>query len=142
MTDTASAPAAHRPLTSTCRSRSCTRRSGSAASGAARVKAGLHYIAINLVAASLFLIGAALIYGVTGTLNMAHLAGLIPALPDADRPLLHAGGKGVERGDLVRVRVAEGDRIGKELGLDRCEPRRHAADDVVERQLLLVAAQP
>ena len=36
-------------------------------SGRARVKAGLHYIAINLVASSLFLIGAAMLYGVTGT---------------------------------------------------------------------------
>src|SRR5690606_1866035 len=35
-------------------------------SGPARVKAGLHYLAINLVASSLFLLGAALIYGVTG----------------------------------------------------------------------------
>jgi multicomponent K+:H+ antiporter subunit D len=36
-------------------------------SGRARVSAGLHYIAINLLASTLFLIGAALIYGVTGT---------------------------------------------------------------------------
>jgi multicomponent K+:H+ antiporter subunit D len=36
-------------------------------SGRARVSAGLHYISINLLASSLFLIGAALIYGVTGT---------------------------------------------------------------------------
>jgi multicomponent K+:H+ antiporter subunit D len=60
-------------------------------SGALRVRAGLHYIAVNLTASLMFLIGVSLIYGVTGTLNMAHLAGLIPTLPDADRPLLHAG---------------------------------------------------
>ncbi|MGV8920150.1 MAG: monovalent cation/H+ antiporter subunit D [Pseudomonas sp.] len=60
-------------------------------SGRARVSAGLHYIAINLVASSLFLIGAALIYGVTGTLNMADLAVKIPLVADADRGLLHAG---------------------------------------------------
>ena len=35
---------------------------------------GLHYIAINLAASLLFLIGVSLIYGVTGTLNMADLA--------------------------------------------------------------------
>lgn len=60
-------------------------------SGRARVSAGLHYIAINLLASSLFLIGAALIYGVTGTLNMADLAIKIPQVPEADMGLLHAG---------------------------------------------------
>jgi multicomponent K+:H+ antiporter subunit D len=60
-------------------------------SGRARVSAGLHYIAINLLASSLFLIGAALIYGVTGTLNMADLAIKIPQVPEADLGLLHAG---------------------------------------------------
>ena len=60
-------------------------------SGRARVSSGLHYIAINLLASSLFLIGAALIYGVTGTLNMADLALKIPLVPEADRGLLHAG---------------------------------------------------
>ncbi|CRL52009.1 monovalent cation/H+ antiporter subunit D [Pseudomonas sp. P154a] len=60
-------------------------------SGRPRVSAGLHYISINLLASSLFLIGAALIYGVTGTLNMADLALKIPLVPEADRGLLHAG---------------------------------------------------
>ena len=60
-------------------------------SGRARVSSGLHYISINLLASSLFLIGAALIYGVTGTLNMADLALKIPLVSEADRGLLHAG---------------------------------------------------
>lgn len=60
-------------------------------SGPLRVRAGLHYIAVNLTASLMFLIGVSLIYGVTGTLNMAHLASLIPTLPEADRPLLHTG---------------------------------------------------
>jgi multicomponent K+:H+ antiporter subunit D len=60
-------------------------------SGRARVSAGLHYISINLLASTLFLIGAALIYGVTGTLNMADLALKIPLVSQADRGLLHAG---------------------------------------------------
>jgi multicomponent K+:H+ antiporter subunit D len=60
-------------------------------SGRARVSSGLHYISINLLASSLFLIGAALIYGVTGTLNMADLAVKIPLVSEADRGLLHAG---------------------------------------------------
>lgn len=60
-------------------------------SGRPRVKAGLHYIAVNLSSSTLFLIGASLIYGVTGTLNMADLAVRIPLLPAADIGLLHAG---------------------------------------------------
>jgi multicomponent K+:H+ antiporter subunit D len=59
--------------------------------GSPRVRAGLHYIAINLVASLLFLIGVAVLYGVTGTLNMADIALRLPAVPAADRGLLHAG---------------------------------------------------
>ncbi|MCE3257345.1 MAG: multisubunit potassium/proton antiporter, PhaD subunit [Nitrobacter vulgaris] len=60
-------------------------------SGTARVKVGLHYIVVNLAASLLFLIGVSLIYGVTGTLNMADLATRIPAVSAADRGLLEAG---------------------------------------------------
>jgi len=59
--------------------------------GAARVRASLHYISINLIASLLFLIGVALLYGVTGTLNMADMAERLPHVPAADRGLLHAG---------------------------------------------------
>ncbi|RYZ10898.1 MAG: monovalent cation/H+ antiporter subunit D [Comamonadaceae bacterium] len=59
-------------------------------SGRLRVQAGLHYIAINLAASSLFLIGAAMLYGVTGTLNMADLAQRIATVDAADRGLVHA----------------------------------------------------
>ena len=59
-------------------------------SGRLRVRAGLHYIAINLAASSLFLIGAALLYGATGTLNMADLGIRIAQLDPADRGLVHA----------------------------------------------------
>jgi multicomponent K+:H+ antiporter subunit D len=59
--------------------------------GAARVLAGLHYVAINLVASLLFLIGVAVLYGVTGTLNMADIAGKLALVPASDRGLLHAG---------------------------------------------------
>ena len=58
--------------------------------GSSRVRPGLHYIAINLAASSLFLIGAALLYGVTGTLNMADIARKLPLVPAEDRGLLHA----------------------------------------------------
>ena len=60
-------------------------------SGAFRVRSGLHYIAINLAASLLFLIGVSLIYGVTGTLNMADLALRIPGVPEENRMLLLSG---------------------------------------------------
>ncbi len=59
--------------------------------GAVRVRAGLHYIAVNLVASLLFLIGVAVLYGVTGTLNMADMAVKLTLVPAGDRGLLHAG---------------------------------------------------
>ncbi len=60
-------------------------------SGIARVRAGLQYIAVNLMASMLFLIGVSLIYGMAGTLNMAELAIRIPAVPPENRMLLEAG---------------------------------------------------
>lgn len=59
-------------------------------SGKSRVQAGLHYIAINLAASSLFLIGVSMLYGITGTLNMADLAQSVSQVAEADRGLLHA----------------------------------------------------
>ena len=60
-------------------------------SGAPRVKAGLHYVSINVAASLVFLIGVSLIYGVTGTLNMADLATRIPALSGAELALFQSG---------------------------------------------------
>jgi multicomponent K+:H+ antiporter subunit D len=60
-------------------------------SGAARVRAGLHYIVINLVASLLFLIGVSVVYGVGGTLNMADLAARMRDVAAEDRALLEAG---------------------------------------------------
>ncbi len=60
-------------------------------SGWPRVRSGLHYIAVNLLASSMFLIGVAILYGVTGTLNLADMAIMVPAIGEADRGLLHAG---------------------------------------------------
>jgi multicomponent K+:H+ antiporter subunit D len=60
-------------------------------SGVGRVKASLHYIVVNLVASFLFLIGVAMIYGMTGTLNMADLAGRIVLLGAEDRALFETG---------------------------------------------------
>ena len=60
-------------------------------SGWPRVRAALHYVAINLLASSMFLLGAAVLFGITGTLNMADMAGKIALIPQSDRGLLHAG---------------------------------------------------
>jgi multicomponent Na+:H+ antiporter subunit D len=45
----------------------------------AQVEAAFKYVAINLIASSIFLTALGLLYGVTGTLNMADLARLGPA---------------------------------------------------------------
>ena len=60
-------------------------------SGRTRARAGLHYIGMNLLASSFFLIGVAMLYGVTGTLNMADMARKVPLIPAEDVGLLHAG---------------------------------------------------
>lgn len=60
-------------------------------SGKSRVAAGLHYIVINLAASFLLLIAMALIYGVTGTLNMADLAVRAGQLAGSERSLFEAG---------------------------------------------------
>jgi multicomponent K+:H+ antiporter subunit D len=57
-----------------------------------RVRAGLHYVTLNLLGSSLFLLAAGTLYGVTGTLNMAELAVRVAALPPADAGLVRAGG--------------------------------------------------
>ena len=60
-------------------------------SGLTRVRAGLRYIVVNLVASFLLLIGIALIYGVAGTLNMADIALRAGSLIGADRMLFESG---------------------------------------------------
>jgi len=59
-------------------------------SGPARVRAGLHYIVVNLVASLLFLIGASLMYGATGTLNLADLASRVANMGDGERALVES----------------------------------------------------
>jgi multicomponent K+:H+ antiporter subunit D len=60
-------------------------------SGESRVRSGLHYVAINLTASMLFLLGVSLIYGATGTLNMADMALRIRALDPRPMLIFHAG---------------------------------------------------
>ena len=74
-------------------------------SGRMRVQAGLHYIAINLAASSLFLIGVSMLYGLTGTLNMADLAQAIPEVSAADRGLLHAAAGILATAFLIKAAV-------------------------------------
>ena len=60
-------------------------------SGTARIRAGLHYIVVNLVASLLFLIGVSVVYGISGTLSMADLAARMREVAAEDRALLEAG---------------------------------------------------
>ncbi|MBS7780313.1 monovalent cation/H+ antiporter subunit D [Acidovorax sp. CCYZU-2555] len=72
-------------------------------SGRARIQSGLHYIAINLAASSLLLIGVSMLYGITGTLNMADLASAIPHVDAADRGLLHAAASILAMAFLIKA---------------------------------------
>lgn len=56
-----------------------------------RIRAGMQYIAINLAASLLFLIGVALIYGAAGTLNIADLSQRVASLGAQDAWLLQVG---------------------------------------------------
>jgi multicomponent K+:H+ antiporter subunit D len=58
---------------------------------AERLRASMAYIAVNLAAALLFLLGTALIYATTGTLNMADLALRIGAIAPGEIGLLKVG---------------------------------------------------
>ncbi|NML18331.1 monovalent cation/H+ antiporter subunit D [Azohydromonas caseinilytica] len=60
--------------------------------GHQRLRAGLHYVVLNLAASALFLIGVALIYAGTGTLNLADLALRVPRAAGTEALLLRAGG--------------------------------------------------
>lgn len=46
-----------------------------------QLRGGVHYVLINLVSSALFLSAIGLLYGMTGTLNMADLAGRLSTLP-------------------------------------------------------------
>ncbi|MBL8578334.1 MAG: monovalent cation/H+ antiporter subunit D [Mesorhizobium sp.] len=59
--------------------------------GPQRVRSGLHYIAVNLGASLIFLIGIAMVFGATGSLNMAEIALRAESLEGFARPGLHVG---------------------------------------------------
>jgi multicomponent K+:H+ antiporter subunit D len=60
--------------------------------GRERLRAGLHYVVLNLAASALFLVGVALIYAKAGTLNLADLAVRVPKVPAPDDAIVRAGG--------------------------------------------------
>jgi multicomponent K+:H+ antiporter subunit D len=59
--------------------------------GAKRLTAGVQYVIVNLVGSSVFLVALGLLYGITGTLNMADMAVRSAALPTTDRGIFQAG---------------------------------------------------
>ena len=59
--------------------------------GANRLKAGVQYVAYNLLGSTLFLFALATLYGVTGTLNFADMAVKVADLPPGDAALLRVG---------------------------------------------------
>ena len=56
----------------------------------ARTQAAVHYVAFNLTGSALFLLAVSLLYGLTGTLNMADLAQKLPLLPANQAKLAQA----------------------------------------------------
>jgi multicomponent K+:H+ antiporter subunit D len=50
----------------------------------ARVRWGVHYVVLNLVGSTLFLVAAGVLYGLLGTLNLAELARRVATLAPAD----------------------------------------------------------
>jgi multicomponent K+:H+ antiporter subunit D len=58
--------------------------------GGERLRVGVHYVVLNLAASALFLIGIALIYAKTGTLNLADLALRVPMVAAPDAAVLQA----------------------------------------------------
>jgi multicomponent K+:H+ antiporter subunit D len=56
--------------------------------GRERLRVGVHYVVLNLAASALFLIGVAMLYALTGTLNLADLALRVPRVTGPDALLL------------------------------------------------------
>jgi multicomponent K+:H+ antiporter subunit D len=61
------------------------------AGGARRMRAGVQYVVYNLLGSTLFLFALAVLYSVTGTLNMADMAERVAALPMDDTAMLRVG---------------------------------------------------
>ena len=59
--------------------------------GPQRVGAALHVVVLNLIGSALFLFAVGTLYGVTGTLNLADLARVIPRLDADTAPIARSG---------------------------------------------------
>ncbi|MGO1534981.1 MAG: monovalent cation/H+ antiporter subunit D [Halomonas sp.] len=59
--------------------------------GKSRIQASVHYVVLNLAGSSLFLIAVGILYGATGTLNMADMAIRVAELPAEREGLVTAG---------------------------------------------------
>ncbi|MDK9687481.1 monovalent cation/H+ antiporter subunit D [Halomonas sp. LC1] len=59
--------------------------------GKARIQASVHYVVLNLAGSSLFLIAVGILYGATGTLNMADMGDKLASLPAEREGLVTAG---------------------------------------------------
>ena len=56
--------------------------------GPTRARAGMHYVVLNLFGSAVFLISIAFLYGTLGTLNLADIAQLLPAVPPENQALV------------------------------------------------------
>ena len=57
-----------------------------------RMRVGLHYVAFNIAASTLYLFAVGLLYGLLGALNMAELAVRVAVAPAENLPLIAAAG--------------------------------------------------
>ena len=55
-----------------------------------RMRAGFHYVSVNIAASTLFLMSLGLLYALLGSLNMAEMSTKIAQAPAADLPLIQA----------------------------------------------------
>ena len=60
--------------------------------GRDRLRAGVQYVAFNLIGSTLFLFALAVVYAVTGTLNLGDLAVKVATLPPGDAAMLRVAG--------------------------------------------------
>lgn len=58
----------------------------------ARLRAGIHYVAFNISASTLYLFAVGMLYGLLGALNLGEMAVRVAAAPAAQQPLIAAAG--------------------------------------------------
>ena len=62
------------------------------AGGKNKTKAAVHYVVLNLTGSAIFLFSLAVLYGTTGTLNIADMAVKLATVPEQDLMLVKSGG--------------------------------------------------